>query len=179
MIPGWLPDRRSLMLVFGSAAFITYTWTLLVSFWKFPSWLFFLNASQIFSIYAYSFLINLLEAIFLTGLVVILRWVLPGKWWKDDFVPLSVITIGGIVATLNVWIRQYEPASAQGVFLDGQLAWVLVVPVLLVALAYLFQKIGFLKRAAAGFADRSVIFLYVYLPVTALAVLVIALRALL
>jgi hypothetical protein len=176
-VAGWFPDRRSLVLVFGSACFLTYTWTLLVSFWKFPSWLFFLNAGQLFSVYGYSFLIDLIEAVLLTGVVVFLRWVLPGESWRADFVPLSVITIGGIVAALNLWIRQYDPASMPGVFLDGPLAWAFLVPAALAGLGLLFHRIGFLKRAAAGFADRAVIFLYIYLPLTALSIVAVAVRA--
>ena len=177
LVADWLPDRRSLVLVFGSAAFLTYTWTVLVSFWKIPSWLFFLNASQIFSIYAYSFLVNLIESILLTAVAVFLRGIVPGRWWKDDFVPLSVITFAGIVAGLNIWIQQYGPSAAPRVILDGQFGWIMAVSVSLLALAFLFHKIGFLKSAAAAFADRTVIFLYIYLPVTALSLVAIALRA--
>ena len=176
MIADWLPDRRSLLLVFGVAAFLTYTWTVLTSFWKFPSWLFFLDIGQISSIYAYSFLVNLIESVLLTAGVILVRAIAPGLWWKDDFVSLSVLSMVGFVAGLNLWIRQYDPSAASGVFLDGQMVWIIALPVVLLVLALLSHKVEFLKRAARGFADRTVIFLYIYLPATALSIVVIAFR---
>ena len=65
---GRLPDSKSILGVYAIIVTLVYSWTLFTSFYKLPSWMFYLTISQILSVYAYSFSIDLLESIIaLTG----------------------------------------------------------------------------------------------------------------
>ena len=174
-----LPDQKSISLVFGTAVFLTYTWTLFVSFWSFPSWMFFLTASQLISNYAYAFAINFIEALLLTAFVLFLCIITPGRWWLDDFVPFSVITTLCVVTSLT--LRAYiagQAVTASG-FVAGERQWFLGSILVLIILIVLTRKVAFLKTMLVGLADRFTIFLYLYIPLTIAAFVLLVVRILL
>ena len=66
-----IPRGNEIISVFAVAVFMVYTWTMYVSFWNLPSWLMYLEIGEIFSIYAYAFLVNFLESILLLSVALL------------------------------------------------------------------------------------------------------------
>ncbi len=63
-------------------------------------------------------------------------------------------------------------------FLQGQWLWWGLTVLLAIALSLLISRIGWFRQGVEGLADRLVIFLYIYLPLTVLSFVVLLVRAL-
>ena len=50
-----MPDLKNILAVYAFIVTLVYSWTLFTSFYKLPSWLFYLSIGQILSVYAYAF----------------------------------------------------------------------------------------------------------------------------
>ena len=156
--------------------FLVYTWTLFTSFWKLPSWLFFLKVGEILSIYAYAFLVNFAESILLLIVALFLALALPRGWWSDVFVPRGFILILTILASAVLHLTLYRTPDTRPAFVDGQSVWWLVTLLIAVFLTWLAGRVSWMRSGLESIADRFVVFLYVYLPLTALALLTVLAR---
>ena len=58
-----IPSWGKIVPVFAVIVLIVYAWTIIWFFWKLPSWLFFLNAGEILTAFAYSLATNLAESL--------------------------------------------------------------------------------------------------------------------
>jgi len=67
-----LPDRQSLLGIYSVIVLLVFSWTLFTSFYKLPSWMFYLTLGQIASVYAYAFSVDLLESILVKAGVLLL-----------------------------------------------------------------------------------------------------------
>jgi len=173
-----LPTRKDTLQVTATATFLTYTWTMYVSFWQVPSWIYFMNTGQIFSMYAYSFIVNFIESMLLVLLMISLSIVLPIKWWRDRFVSMSVLTLFVMMTSLLWRLHRYELPTLRDEFVSGQLLWWSATLVILVALSFVLSRFEFLEKWISDLADRFMVFLYIYYPLTVISVVVIIVRGL-
>jgi hypothetical protein len=173
-----LPERRSILGVYATAVFLVYGWTLLASFWKVPSWLYFLRLGDILSVYAYSFVIDFAESLLLLGLMLLIGLLLPRRWWNAQFVPMGALWI--IVLTGSLMLRLYTNRSPDRweIFVAEQWIWWGYTLGLALALSFLVSRLAFVRRLLENLADRMVVFLYIYLPLTAVAIVVVLVRVL-
>ena len=170
------PDKQSIINVFATAAFIVYGWTIYSSFWKMPSWLFYLRLSEIFSVYAYSFLVNLLESILLTLGVVFLGFLLSGNLWKDGFISAGVVTLAVLVGSALIHMRIYEDPNLRVDFIHSQLLWWACTVFIAFAVSFICVRVTWLRSLLENLADRFVVFLYIYMPLTLLSLGVVLVR---
>jgi hypothetical protein len=175
-LQGRLPDKRNIVTVYAVAMFLVYTWTLFTSFWKLPSWLFFLRFGEIISIYSYAFLVNFLESILLLGLALLLAILLPRAWWRDTFISRAFVLIVTIIGSALLHWSRYSSPDVMARFVNGQITWWVVTLLLAILLTWLAGRVAGIRQALESMADRFVIFLYVYLPLTALALLIVFAR---
>jgi hypothetical protein len=159
--------------------FLVYTWTLFTSFWKLPSWLFFLKVGEILSIYAYAFLVNFAESVLLLLVALFLALVLPRGWWSDVFIPRGFVLILTILASAVLHLTLYRTPDTRPAFVDGQAVWWVVTLLIAVFFTWLAGRVAWMRTGLESIADRFVVFLYVYLPLTALALVTILARILL
>lgn len=171
-----IPEKRNIVTVFAVAMFLVYTWTLFISFWKLPSWLFFLRLGEIVSIYAYAFLVNFFESVLLLLLVLLPTILLPRHWWKDVFIPRAFVLILVILGSAVLHMTLYRTPDTRDVFVTGQLSWWLGTLVIAIVLTWLAGKVAWLRRGLENVADRFVVFLYIYLPLTLLALFLVLAR---
>jgi len=171
-----LPDRRSMLGVYATAAFLVYGWTLLASFWKIPSWLYFLKLHEILSVYAYSFVIDFAESLTLLFLALLAGFLLPRRWWQAQFTAQGSIWI--IVLMGSIMLRLYTNRSPDGWedFVYKQWTWWIYTLGFGLALSFVFSTIRWLREGLESLADRLVVFLYIYLPLTALSAVVVFVR---
>ena len=170
------PDKRNIVTIFAVAMFLVCTWTLFTSFWKLPSWLFFLTVGEIFSIYAYAFLVNLIESILLLILVLLPAVLLPRAWWTDTFVSKAFVLILIVLGSAVLHLSLYRTPDTRPVFVQRQLTWWVVTFFVAVLLTWLTSKAAWLRRGLENLADRFVIFLYIYLPLSTVAALIVFVR---
>jgi len=171
-----LPDRQSVLNVYATAVFMVYGWTLLASFWKVPSWLFFLKVSEVLAVYAYSFVVNFLESMILLTLVLLAGVILPGRWWRRHFTSSSMVWI--IVGIGSMMLRLYlnrTPAEWEE-FLYGQWIWWGYTFLLAFILHLVVSRFSWPQKGLEALADRLTVFLYIYLPLTAISFIVVFVR---
>jgi hypothetical protein len=162
--------------VFAVTMFLVYTWTLYTSFWKLPSWLFFLQVGEILSIYAYAFVVNLIESVLLLLIVLIPAVLLPRRWWTDTFISKSVSLILIILGSALVHMSLYRTPDARPGFVSGQSIWWIGTSLVAVILTWLVGSVNWVRSGLESMAERFIVFLYIYLPLTVLALLIIVAR---
>ena len=171
------PDRQSLLGVYAVIVFLVYSWTLLISFYKLPSWALFLTTGQILSIYAYAFSVNLAESLFvLLGLLFLDYTIFLLLRNKEEFqlrsLLITVILLGSSMWRL-VLFQEYSNVSA---FVGGELTWWAVTITLGLPIAIFVPKVAIIRKIMRAFVDRTVIFLYVYLPLSFISLIVVIIR---
>ncbi len=171
-----IPDKRNIVTVYAVAMFLVYTWTLFTSFWKLPSWLFFLEFGEIVSIYAYAFLVNFMESILLLFPVLLASIVLPRHWWADTFIPKGFVLILVILVSALMHLTLYRTPDTREAFLSSQSGWWAGTSLIAVFLTWIAGRINWIRHGLESMADRFVVFLYLYLPLTAFALLIVLVR---
>ena len=171
-----IPDKRNIVTVFAVAMFLVYTWTLFTSFWKLPSWLFFLQFGEILSIYAYAFVVDFIESSLLLFIVLLPAVLLPRRWWTERFVSRGFAVILIILGSAVLHISLYRTPDTRPLFVSGQLSWWIVTFVLALLLTWSAGSVAWLRRGLENLSDRFVVFLYLYAPLTALALFVVLAR---
>jgi len=176
LFTGRLPSNTDIMAVFAGAVFMVYSWTLYWSFYKIPSWLMFLDLGGILSIYAYAFIVNFLESVLLLSAALIASIVLPQGWWKKWFVPKGFVLSLIIVASAQIHMFLYRDPDTQVLFLYGQGTWWFSTLWVAFLVTWMVGRIPFFRKALIDFADRLVVFLYIYMPLTIVALLIVLVR---
>ena len=171
-----MPEKRNIVTVLAVAMFLVYTWTLFTSFWKLPSWLFFLQVGEILSIYAYAFVVNFVESILLLLLVLAPAVLLPRPLWTDTFISKALTLILILLGSATLHISLYRTPDTRPIFVHGQLLWWVVTLLLALLLTWMAGRVNWIRTGLENIADRFVVFIYIYLPLTALAFIVVVAR---
>lgn len=172
-----LPGKQVLLNVYSVIVFMVYTWTMVASFWKLPSWTFYLNPGQIVSIYAYSFIVDFAETILVMVFCLLVCVPLFALWGaKEGFQARSVTTLLILLGSSIVRLTLYRDPEYREDFVNGQLHWWGISFFLSMAFSWLVPKINWLKGNLETLADRTVIFLFIYLPLTAISFIVVIVR---
>ena len=174
-----IPDKKNIVTVFAFAMFLVYTWTLYTSFWKLPSWLFFLQVREIVSIYAYAFVVNFLESIVLILIALLPALFLPRSWWADTFIPKGLTLILIVLSSALLHLSLYRTPDTRAAFVHGQSAWWVITLLFCTLLTWLVGRVPWMRSGLETLADRFIVFLYIYLPLTAVAFLIVLTRILL
>ena len=173
-----LPDWRSVVGVYATAVFLVYGWTLFASFWKVPSWLYFLKIGEILSVYAYSLVINFAESMLLILLALIVGFFLPNSWWNAQFTSKSVLWISILMGSIMLRLYTNRAPDYWEDFVYNQWAWWGWIIFLAVILNLLASRVDLMRRGLEDLADRLVVFLYIYLPLTVVSIVVVIVRVL-
>ncbi|MBI5951024.1 MAG: hypothetical protein HY865_05160 [Chloroflexi bacterium] len=174
---GRLPSRRNILGVYAVIVFLVYSWTLATSFYKLPSWLFYLNIGQVLSIYAYAFSADVLDSVLaLAGVLVLDLTLFLALRNAEEFQSRSIIVV--LVALISSAVRiiffpDYEDISG---FLSGELTWWSISLPLGFLAAVGISKIRWARKILDGIAERAVVFLYIYLPLSLVSLLVVLIR---
>jgi hypothetical protein len=172
-----MPDGRSILGVYAVIVILVYSWTLFTSFYKLPSWLFYLSIGQILSVYAYSFSIDLIESIIaLAGILLLNFTIFLALKNKEEFqsrsIILAVILLGTSMLRLALF-QNYEDINA---FLSSELLWWIIAIPLGLILAVFAPRIKMVRTLLEGFAERATVFVYIYIPLSILSLIVVFIR---
>lgn len=168
-----LPNTEQLAQVFAVIALVNYSWAILRFFYRFPSWLYYSSVGEVGVFFTYMIVVNLLESLLLLAFFVVASLLLPRAWFRERFVSRS-ISISLLGLGYLIYINLYFP-SADSYPLASYIHD-LTVFLVIVSLAFLIDRVAFLRNLLEGFANRAVVFLYLIAPVSAVALLVVLFR---
>ena len=173
-----LPNAQHIWKVFAVIVTLVYSWTLFTSFYKLPSWMFYLTISQIMSIYAYSFSVNLAESILALMGVMFLEFTLffALRGDREGFQSRSILVILVVLISSMLRLVLYKTYEDVGAFLSGELMWWAVTISLGLLIAVFAPKIIWVRKILDGIAERATVFLYIYLPLSLISLIVVIAR---
>jgi len=163
--------RKELIPVCGLVVMLVYGWSLYRFLYILPSWLKFLKLSEVFSLLSYTFVVNLIDSILVVASLVVLAFLLPRKWIRDDF-----ILRGGLSGLMILLSAMY--LAFRGVRLEHLPVYFLGNLILLIVLQLVFGRVQGLRTFIEAVADRSVIFLYIYIPLSLVGLIGVIWRSL-
>ena len=88
---------------------------------------------------------------------------------------MLVILVGSAILHL----RLYENPNLRASFIDSQLRWWSVTVFFAFVASYICVRVSWLRRSLENLADRFVVFLYIYIPLTILSFGIVIVRAVL
>lgn len=167
-----MPSRAQLARVFAVIVLMVYSWTIFWFTYKVPSWLYFLNVGEITTVFSYSLATNLAESLVVLCGPLALSLVLPRKWFRDVFVARGgTLSVAGLAYMMYVGSQFTSKDGYPSLTLKP---WSLALAaILIVALVYVVGRIGLTRRIVETVADQATIFLYIYIPLSIIAVLIV------
>ena len=170
-----IPKTSQLFPVYAIIVLVIYTWTILWFFWKLPSWLDYLNVSEIGVVFLYIIATNFVESLVVLFPLVVLSILLPKKWFYDFFVAR-----GTTLVLLGLGYMIYLAYQVQGK-IDHPVYSYRLKPIVL-ELAFLMVG-GFIlsgirpvRKILEFFADQATIILYISIPISIVSSLIALLR---
>ncbi len=164
-----LPKLRQIAPVYAVIVLMIYGWTTIWFLWKVPSWLFFMTVNEIFDVFAFAMLNAFLESLVVLSAPVLLSLVLPEKWFHELFVSRGASFVFLWLAYIMFFAFQFQEETYPKLLLFLTPGVFIVI----LGLVYLSGKWPFARRVVEAFADRCVVFLYLSIPISSLAVLVV------
>lgn len=167
-----LPDSRSILQVYAVIATMFAGWTILAFLWKLSAWLLLLNLGEIFSLLSYAMTVNFLESLVLMLILLAASALLPAQILRDDFVVRGTILSLGMIAALMAFLGSHMRfGMAAGL---GLLIAPLVILLVMAVLLAFSARLQSVRSAALWLSDRTLVFLFLLLPLfTTLSVYVL------
>ena len=168
-IPGW----QQIAPVYAVIVVMLYTWSLVLFFWRLPSFLYYSTLGEAAVIFSYMVVVDLLESLLVLFILLAIAFILPQKWFYNKFV-----TIGSSLVILSLaWLMFSNEIFVTQVFSLKQLlqkGLIVGLPILVITCAIV--RIKPLDRFVSEFSNRCVIFLYIWGVLDVLAVLTVLVR---
>ena len=142
-------------------------------FWKIPSWLFYLTPVEIGVIFSYSMSVALFESVFWLAVLLVVSFVLPSRLLRDNFVARAgwfIITFLGVLALYLV------PKLTITGIVEYFYEWFLLALAVALLVTVLSTKLSFMRIIIIGLSERMTVLLLIYLPLSAISLLVILFR---
>jgi len=157
-----LPNPQAVLQVYAVIAVMISGWTMIAFLRKLPSWLLTLNIGEIFTVFSYAMVTNLVESLIVIFLLLTVCFLLPPRFLCDHFVVRGTILSAGFIGSLIVLLELLKQFGIGGSFklLFGPLALILLMAFLLV----FSPKIRFVDSAVLWISDRLIVFLYILMP---------------
>ena len=164
-----IPDRKHILPVYGLIVMFDYGWSLLQFFKEVPSWLKFLTLGEISGILAYTLAVDFLESLLILAGLIVISICLPIKWFHDDFIVRAGVTV---LYSLGFFIfLAYRPNPSY------QLNTYIIRGIIdLVFLHLVIKDVSLLRKVINSLADRSTVFLYLSIPASLLALVIVLYR---
>lgn len=158
--------------VYAVIVLMIYTWTIMWFFWKLPSWLFFMNISEILITLMYSLAVNFIESLVILCAPVFLGVVLPRKWFYDSFVSRgTALALTGLGYMMYVvWQFQTKNDYPSNLLKTSPLV---LAGVIILSIVFLAGKFSVSKRALEVIGEKATIFLYVSIPISVISLAVV------
>ena len=176
-----LPGKQAVLPVFSTLLFFITSWAVYRALWWLPSWLEYLSLWNVSIVLAYTLSYALIESALMTGVFLLVCGLLPGRWFKEQFLAQGAALAGVLSAGAVLLQRRI------GVIFDLDLTGLLAAPALVLTAslglifvtAALFRRWPRLRSLVEGLAGRMTTFAYIYVPLGIIGLAVALLRNLL
>jgi hypothetical protein len=156
------PEFSAILQVYAVIAVLLSAWTITAFLWKLSAWLLILNLGEIFTIFSYAMLADLVESLIVLFILLLVSALLPPRILRDQFVVRGTILALGFVGSLMAFVRfhmQFGMESGARL-LFGPIAVILLTALLL----GLSSKIRFIAPFTVWISDRLTVFLFILVP---------------
>ena len=127
--------------------------------------MFYMTIGQILSLYAYSFSLDLVESILALAGVLFLEFTLfLALKNKDEFQSRSILVILVVLVSAMLRLALFQTYEDIDAFLSGELMWWAITLPLGMLMAAFVPKITPVRKILNSIAERTTVFLYIYLP---------------
>ncbi len=159
------PKSQAILQVYAVIAVMLSGWTITAFLWKLSAWLLILNIGEIFAVFSYSMVANLLESLIVLLLLLAICGLLPASFLRDDFVVRGTILSVGFVGSLMAFVKFHMEFGIQtGLKLFIAPVVVFLITMILLSLLPKFRVMRFLHSAILWISDRITVFLYILVP---------------
>ena len=170
-----LPNRNQLLPVYAVGVTILYSWAIIVTIRSsLFTWVLYLNVPEILTLVAYILAGAFLESLLLIAALTIFSVLLPSKLLTEKFILRGTI----LTITFLSSIMFYYTQTPLGEALVDIYKWVLFFTVSTVGFLLAAENIQTIKNTVELIADRAMVFLYIYLPISIISVIVVIIRSL-
>jgi hypothetical protein len=157
-----LPEFHAILQVYAVIAVLLSAWTIMAFLWKLSAWLLILNLGEIFTVFSYAMLINLVESLIVLLILLLLSALLSPRILRDQFVVRGTILALGFVGSLMAFVRFHREFGIES---GARLLFGPIAVILLTALLLGFSsKIRFIASVTAWISDRLTVFLIILVP---------------
>lgn len=169
-----LVSRKEILLVLAAGAFPIYSWAIVLFFERLTGWLYYLNIWEILSIFAYTQLFAFVESLAVVTGIVLLALVLPSRLFRETFVPTGTAIV--LLTALWAMVAQFNDSTLRELPMRMLAVWFMLYLATIVVAWFLLYRSPRLRRAVQTLAERMSVLLYLYIPLSALSLLVILWR---
>ncbi len=172
-----IPKWGQIASVYAVIVVMIYSWTILWFFWKLPSWLDYLNAGEIALTFAFTLATNFVESLAVLCAPLILCIILPSRWFYETFIARgTALVMLGLGYMMYVAFQFQTKEDYPSLTLK---AWtVALAAVIILFLVFLIGRFSLSRRIMEVVADRVTIFLYLFVPLSLVALMVVVARLL-
>ena len=162
-----LPDPQSILQVYAVLAVMFTGWTITAFLWKLSAWLLLLNLGELIALFSYALAANFLESVVILSMLLGLCALLPARFLRDDFIVRgTILSIGLLVALMTFVGSQMRFGIDSGLLL-------LIAPLTVLLLMSFFlhrsSKYPRLRSLAVWVSEHVVVFLFILIPLFAVA----------
>jgi hypothetical protein len=166
-----IPSWNQIAPVYAVIVTMIYSWSIVFFFWRLPSFLFYSTVGEIGVMFAYMITADFVDSLLILLPLLLLCLLLPEKWFSSRFsskaVILSMLVLGSIFA-----YGEYYRAESLILLLQKTLLAIVV----FLAVTFLVDEIRIARDVFEGLANRAIVFLYLFLPITAISLLTVLIR---
>ena len=174
------PSRTSLQLAFFVCILPIHLWAWVWFFYKLPSYLLKLSVSQTMGVFAYAQVFALFEGLLLCGLAILAAFLLPGRLFRNYFLPQVVLLLLALTGwAIGLHLQGIDFAGAEAISAETRpflYAWTSGWLALLLGLSVAMRYWTAMQRALAAFADRLIVLSGFFLLVDVLCVAIVLVR---
>jgi len=157
-----LPKPQAILRVYAVIAFMLSAWTITAFLWKLSAWLLLLNIGEIFTIFSYSMVTNLLESVIVLLILLAICVLLPPRFLRDDFIVRGTVLSMGLIGSLMAYLGLYMQFGIDSAI--ELLAGPFAVLILMVFFLSFSSKFHWLRSATVWISDRLTVFLFILVP---------------
>jgi hypothetical protein len=167
------PSLKQLAPVYSVGVVAVYGFSIMNFLWRVPSLINYSTMGQVGVIFSYMIVVNLIESLMIVFMPIVLSVILPGKWFFEQFVTKGVLLVSlglGYFGYISSHINTEEdfpyPLFKLAPF----------VAVVILALVFLLARIKFVQKSLEWVAEQLEVFLFLSIPLSAIALVVVLIR---
>lgn len=166
------PSLNQVVPVYAVIIVVIYSWSLLRFFWRLSSWIYFSSVGEIAVIFAYMVVVNLVESILVILVPVLMSILLPRKWFYDRFITKGTLLV---LFGLGYLIYFNDQLKAERFPLE-LVYWTPAIALAILSLVFLIDWLGFLDKILNELTNRTIVFLYLSIPISLISLLTVLIR---